>query len=53
MPNVRIAADGTTLNWKQLKCLMFKKETTTVMLFKKELWDDYRPIAINIDLQRS
>jgi hypothetical protein len=51
VPNVRIAADGTTRNWKQLKCLMFKKETPNVMFFRNEYWEDYK--AIDTAMQRS
>ncbi|KAK5642408.1 hypothetical protein RI129_008575 [Pyrocoelia pectoralis] len=48
MPNVHKATDLTNLNWKNVKCLLFKKETPNLMFVKCEYWDEFKEIQTNL-----
>lgn len=46
MVNLHVAEDGSSLSWKSVTCLMFKKVDPR-LFFKNEYWEDYRALDIS------
>ncbi|KAJ8873344.1 hypothetical protein PR048_026978 [Dryococelus australis] len=46
MVNLHIAEDGSTMHWKSVTCLMFKKGDRR-LFFKNVYWEDYRVLDIS------
>lgn len=48
MPNVHKATDSTNLNWKEVKCLLFKKDSPNSLFFKCEYWDEFKELYTDL-----